>query len=58
MSDQWSFAMTVRHCKDYIAIWENGFLREEGNRKNKVEDEIKYFKMITCDCAGGVGLCS
>ena len=35
MSDQWSFAMTGRHCKDYIAIWENGFF--EGRRKQETQ---------------------
>lgn len=56
MPDQWSFAMTVRHYKDYIAIWENGFWGKKETGKSKVEDEIKYFKMIMCDCAGGMGL--
>lgn len=50
-----SFAMTVRHYKDYIAI-EKWFLRKKETGKSKVEDEMKYFKMIMCDCAGGMGL--
>ena len=56
MSDQWSFAMTGRHYKDYIAIWENGFLREEGNRKKQGGRWDKIFQDDNVWLCWGSGL--